>query len=385
MNVPRAVLSAVSRAAPLAPPLPHGGGARNWRSAPGGGHQAPDHAPHLVRPAVETGLRLACRFAAVVALIAAISLPGSAQAGDIQGDGGKVRLLYNEPGTNSFPPFVIKKFALDKKYGFELVPIAVGTPQAGVNAMQSGGADVGLFDWITMARVQNAGVKLIGIAPFLIWANTVIVPANSPAKTLADLKGKKVGIYSRNNLDWVVMRTYTHRRFNFDLEKEATVHEGAVPLLRGLADQGQLDAVQMFNSLTPDMVASGKYRVLATIRGLIKELGMPDTPFLMYAVDSKFATAYPARVKAFLAAYREALDILGKDDAVWVERGTIMKLQGQALTLFRDEAREDMMGKFEPQTEADIRKVFAVLLETGGAQLLGIDALPKEFMTLAYQ
>jgi NitT/TauT family transport system substrate-binding protein len=181
------------------------------------------------------------------------------------------------------------------------------------------------------------------------------------------------------------MRTYAQRRHGIDIEKEATLHEGAVPLLRGLIDQGQLDAVQMFNSLTPDMVASGKYRVLATIRGLIKELEMPDTPFLMYAVESNFAAQNPARVKAFLAAYREAIEILNKDDAVWIERGNIMKLTGEALTLFRDEAREDMMSKFAPQTETDVRKVFSVLLETGGAQLIGIDTLPKDFMTLIYQ
>ena len=40
---------------------------------------------------------------------------------------------------------------------------------------------------------------------------------------------------------------------------------------------------------------------------------------------------------------------------------------------------------FEKNTEADVRRVFAALLETGGAQLIGIDALPKDFMTLAYQ
>jgi NitT/TauT family transport system substrate-binding protein len=150
-------------------------------------------------------------------------------------------------------------------------------------------------------------------------------------------------------------------------------------------DQGQLDAVQMFNSLTPDMVASGKYRILATIRNLVKDLDLPDTPFLMYSADSTFAAANPQRMKAFLAALRESVEILRKDDAVWVERGNIMKLQGQSLVLFRDEAREDMMLKFEPQTEADVRKVFSVLLETGGSQLIGVDALPKDFMTLAYQ
>ena len=306
-------------------------------------------------------------------------------ASEIKGDGGKVRLLYNEPGTNSFPPFVMKKFALDKKYGFELQPIPVSTSQATANALQAGGGDVGILDWVTLARMQTGGVKLIGVAPFLIWANTVIVRADAPYQTLGDLKGKRVGVYSRNNLDWVVMRAHAQRRHKVDLEKDTHLHEGGVPLLRGLMDQGQLDAVQMFNSLTPDMVASGKYRILATIRSLIKDLDLPDTPFLLYSADRAFAAANPERMKAYLAAHREAIEILGKDDAVWVERGNIMKLQGQALTLFRDEAREDMMSKFEPGTEADIRKVFSLLLETGGPQLIGIDALPKEFMTLAYQ
>jgi NitT/TauT family transport system substrate-binding protein len=329
----------------------------------------------------------ASKLARTILLAVAMSplLSAESVADDIKGDGGKVRLLYNEPGTNSFPPFVMKKFGLDKKYGFELQPIPASTSQAVANALQAGGGDVGILDWITLARMQTGGVKLIGIAPFLIWANTVIVRADSPYQNLGDLKGKKVGIYSRNNLDWVVMRTHAQRRYKVDLEKETTLHEGGVPLLRGLMDQGQLDAVQMFNSLTPDMVASGKYRILATIRNLVKDLDLPDTPFLMYSADSTFAAANPQRMKAFLAALRESVEILRKDDAVWVERGNIMKLQGQSLVLFRDEAREDMMLKFEPQTEADVRKVFSVLLETGGSQLIGVDALPKDFMTLAYQ
>ncbi len=304
---------------------------------------------------------------------------------EIQGDGGKVRLLYNEPGTNSFPPFVIKKFALDKKYGFELQPIAAPSSPAIATGLQGGGGDIGILDWITLARMQSGGVKLVGVAPFLIWANTVVVRTDAPYQTLGDLKGKRIGVYSKSNLDWIVMRAHAQRLHKIDLEKETQLHEGAVPLLRGLLDQRQLDAAQMFNSLTPDMVASGKYRVLATIRGLIKELGLPDTPFLLYSADSNFASAHPERMKAFLAAYRESIEIMRKDDAVWIERGNIMKLQGQALTLFRDEAREDMMDKFGPQTESDIRKTFDLLLETGGAQLIGIDALPKEFMTLSYQ
>src|SRR6267154_2470334 len=86
------------------------------------------------------------QYVALLAAALSLALPAASIADEIKGDGGKVRLLYNEPGTNSFPPFVMKKFALDKKYGFELVPIAASTSQAVANALQAGGGDVGILD-----------------------------------------------------------------------------------------------------------------------------------------------------------------------------------------------------------------------------------------------
>ncbi|HEX9465408.1 MAG TPA: ABC transporter substrate-binding protein [Alphaproteobacteria bacterium] len=330
--------------------------------------------------------RKRCRgvIAALVLLAVGAAAPASALAADTQGDGGTIRLLVSPFGTNSFPPFVIQKFELDKKYGFTLQIVTAATTPAQVTAMQAGGADIGLFDWNDVSRMKNAGIKVVGIAPFLIWANTVIVPEGSPLKTMGELKGKKLGLYSRTNLDWIVIRTVAHKE-GVDLEKEAVTQEAAPNLLRGLLEQGQLDATQMFNSLTPAVVATGKFRILATIRQLIGELGLPDTPFLMYTADMTFAAAHPANVKAYLAAYRDAIDILRKNDDVWVERGREIKLEGQALTLFRDEAREDMMSTFTAGTEADIRKTFDVLLATAGPSVLGMSRLPDGFMTLAYQ
>jgi len=38
----------------------------------------------------------------------------------VRGDGGKIRIVINPTGTQSFPTFVLQKFGLDKKHGFEL-------------------------------------------------------------------------------------------------------------------------------------------------------------------------------------------------------------------------------------------------------------------------
>src|SRR5258708_7032724 len=269
----------------------------------------------------------------------------------------------------------------------DALPIFVPAPnpQAMLTAVQAGAAEIGNVGWSDIARWRVAGVKVVGISPFLAWADFAVVPETSTIKTLGDLKGKKLGVTSRNSLNYVVMRAVAQRNFGFDLEKEATVQAGAVTLLRGLLEQGQLDATEMYNSLAPAMFATGKFRALAQIRDMVVQLGLPDAPFLLYMCDETYAAAHPANVRAFLAAFRETIEVLKVDDAVWLERGQEMKMDEQGIVPFRDEARRDLVGRFSPTTEADIRKTFELLLATAGPDVLGVSQLPDGFMTLKYQ
>src|SRR5882757_2357541 len=99
-------------------------------------------------------------WARIIAILAiAAGLATSAQGADklaqvspaevakFQGDGGKLRLLDNPAGTNAFARYTMQKFKLDKKYGFELQLVPIGTTQAGITAIQAGGADVGTADF----------------------------------------------------------------------------------------------------------------------------------------------------------------------------------------------------------------------------------------------
>jgi NitT/TauT family transport system substrate-binding protein len=310
----------------------------------------------------------------------------SGQADTPKGDGGTLRLLVNYSGTQSFPPFVIKKMALDKKYGFVLETVPTTTTQASRTAIQGGAADIGLFGWTDIARMRGAGINVVGVAPFLTWANTVVVPIDSPAKTLGDLKGKKVGVFTKTGLDWIVMRTAGVRAHKIDLEKDAQISEGAVSLLRGLIEQGQLDATQMFNDLTPAMLASGKFKLLGKIKDYIEVLGLPNTPFLIYTATDKYASEKPQNVKAYLAAYQEAMHILSTDEAPWLERAGELKMMDEAVvkTLIR-ETRPVLMSKFTETTEADIKKTFDILLEVAGPEVLGLNDLGNGFVTTKFQ
>jgi ABC-type nitrate/sulfonate/bicarbonate transport system substrate-binding protein len=139
-------------------------------------------------------------IAALAFAISCLAIAGAAaDEPAVKGDGGTVRLLVNIAGTQSFPPYVIQHFGLAKKWGFSLETVPSSTTQTTTTAFQSHAGDIGIVGWNDLSRVKAGGVKIVGIAPFLGWANTIVVPVDSPISTLGDLKGKKVGVYSRTS------------------------------------------------------------------------------------------------------------------------------------------------------------------------------------------
>jgi NitT/TauT family transport system substrate-binding protein len=325
-------------------------------------------------------------FVLAAALAAAVPSMAGENAADYQGDGGVLRLTNNAGGTNAFAVYTMQKFKLDKKYGFELQTIPVGTSQAAMTALQSGGADVVIADLMILASLRHAGVKMIAIVPMFKWGDHVLVPTDSPIHNLGDFKGRKIGTDTRNDTTWFVIKAAAMKGYNLDLEKDATVQEGGVGLLRGLIEQGHLDATFMYNNITPAMTVTGKFRVLYQMRDLLAQLGLDgDVPFLFHAVAEDYAAAHPANIRAYLAAYREAVQILNVNDDIWMEVGRAQKMADAAIPPLRDEMRADLMSKFEPTTEAAIRSMFDILLATAGPKVLGMSKLPDVFMTLQYQ
>ena len=317
---------------------------------------------------------------------AGITPEPNADDASVQGDGGEIRIVINQTGTQCFPTMMVQKFGLDRKHGFELQIMTSANTQAEVIAIQSGNVDFGIWNWPDVARMWQAGTKVVAIAPSLKWVNTLVVPADSPAKTLIDLKGKRIGVLRRSGLDWIVVRALAQKKYGFNIEAETRIQEATIPLLRGLIDQGQLDATIMYGDYTPAMVATGKYRLLSTIGDYVNQLGIPDAPYSLVAAGMDFAARHRQNVKAFLAAYREAVDILLNDDAIWSEESKILNITEPALVpKLRDRTRPLFVKKFTSENVAAIRRTFDVLLKTAGPGPLGMTQLPGDFITLAYQ
>lgn len=315
---------------------------------------------------------------------AAISRSALAQ-GQPMGNGGTIRLMINPAGTMSFLPFVIRKFALDKKYGFNLSVLPYTTNAAAQAALQGKSADVVVLDWLISARLTQGGVPLVGIAPFLTYVNSVLVPKDSTIRNLGDLAGKRVGSPGKTGFDWAIMVAAARRFYNVDLEKQATVQDAAAPLLRGSITNGQLDATGMWNSLVPDMLVSGKFRILVTIREMTEQFGIPTAPFLYFGMRADYERDNAQNAAAFAACYREVFDILMTNDEVWAERGKEMNLAPEALVLFRDEVRGDALKTFTPEMNDALVKTYDIVKEAVGTEALGFSTMPANLLSLRYQ
>ncbi|MFL6795846.1 MAG: ABC transporter substrate-binding protein [Xanthobacteraceae bacterium] len=304
----------------------------------------------------------------------------------VKGDGGTVRLLYSEFGSNSFPAKAMKRFELDKKHGIVIELVASVSDKARMSTLQAGGAEVGTLDWADVSRMRNAGVDIVGVSPFLrLGADFSVVPVDSPIKTLGDLKGKKFGVYNRNSLDFVLERAVAKAKYQVDLDKDATIQEGSGPLMWALMDQGQLDATEAFNSVAPAMIATGKYRALAKVSDLVTQLGLPETPYLFYAFNGTWVKTHMQNTRAFVAAYHDVIDLLRTNDQIWIDRGGEMKMPPDVAAAFRKEARGDFLRSFSPAVEANIKTVFDTLLPIAGPGVFGFTEVPKGILSLDYQ
>ncbi len=330
--------------------------------------------------------------AIVVALLVTVAsawaqtAPAGKYAGaKYMGDGGVVHIPTNPTATSAWHFAAIQKYGLDKKHGIDIQLLPSATPTMTANLLQTGAAEVAIFSWVDLIRLRNNGVKVIGIAPFLRWgADHIIVPTDSTAKTIADLKGKKFGILSRTNLDFILNMAVAKTRYHLDPDKDFVIQEGATSLLRGLIETGALDGSQMFNNITPLMVAGGKVRILYQMKELVDSFGLPLTPELLYATSEDYAKAHPQNVRAFLAAYREGVDVLRNEDAIWDDRGKTMEMPPEAIALLRDEMRVDIWTEFAPTTQADIRKAFDFLVGQAGTAPFGFTEIPDGFITRDY-
>ncbi len=302
-------------------------------------------------------------------LLGAMALLGSMCAAQAQTRALKAAVL--KFGTVNWELNTIVHHKLDAKHGFSLEVQGVAGEAAGKIAFQGGTADMIVTDWIWVARQRAAGKDFVFI-PYSKAVGGLMVPANSPAKSLADLKGGKIGV-AGGPLDksWLLLQALAKKRHGFDLAREAEPVFGAPPLIFKQALKGEIAGAINFWHFMAKMEAAGMRRLISVAEAATA-LGLdPETPLLGYVVKGELVREKPELVTGFAAASRDAKQLLANDDAEWDRLRPVMNAADDAeFNALKAGFRAGIPSPV-PIDEKAAARLLAVMAELGGKDLVG--------------
>jgi NitT/TauT family transport system substrate-binding protein len=242
---------------------------------------------------------------------------------------------------------------------------------AGKLALNSGSVDLAVVDWLWVARARALGAKLL-FYPYSSAAGAIMVKADSPLHTVADLRGRTLAV-AGGPLDksWLIVQAAAIRQ-GINLKRETTLQYGAPPLMSQKLQEGEADASLNFWNFCADLETRG-YRRIFDIRAAEAALGLTGPVALIgYAFSEQFAADHAGVIDRFLATVQKADDIMLRSDQEWKALRPIMNAgDDRAFAAYRDRTREGMPRRSITAEEADARILFGALASIGGTDLVG--------------
>lgn len=306
--------------------------------------------------------RLVLRILAVAALV----LPHcGAAAAD------RIRIAAQKTGTFAWELAVIRAHGLDRKANLDIDTTELASTEAGQIALSGGSVDLILSDWLWVARERALGSDLV-FYPYSSTLGAVMVPQNSPIRTVVDLKGKRLGV-AGGPLDksWLLLQALA-RRSAVDLKSQANVAYGAPPLLSAMALQGRTDATLTFWNFCADLEAKGMRRAI-TMADVMKQLGASGPVAMVgYVFHAGWAERHRSLLNRFLAATGQAKRILAASPAEWQRLAPRIGVgTDAALKLFRKRYVEGIPSRPLADEVADAQALYRILADIGGSDLVG--------------
>lgn len=209
-----------------------------------------------------------------------------------------LRIGYQKYGT-----LVVLKArgTLEKRVASEGVTVKWLEFPAGPQLLE--GLNAGAIDFGTVGETppifaQAAGVDFVYVAnePPAPTSEAVVVPRNSPIKTVADLRGKKVALNRGSNVHYLLVRALRHAGLDYaDIQPAYLAPADA----RAAFTQGSVDAWVIWDPYFAAIQRQADARVLVDGTGLVD-----NTQF--YLAARKFAAAEPKLVHAVLEELAKA-------------------------------------------------------------------------------
>ncbi len=233
-------------------------------------------------------------------------------------------------GTVNWELATLKNQHLLDNVDFKIAIHPVANPQAGKIALQSGAVDIIVADWIWVSRLRSSGSDL-SFYPYSNTSGALVVPDNSPIKSISDLPGKRLGI-AGGELDknWLLLQALAQQQNQLELKTAVEKVYGAPPLLNQQILKGRVDAIINYWHFAAKLEAQG-YKQLLSGKEILQQLGInAEVPSLGYVFNRRWAKQHKTIVKQFLHATQQAKNQLCQQDNVWQQIIPLTKVKDMA-------------------------------------------------------
>ena len=247
-------------------------------------------------------------------------------------------------------------------------------------AMAAGSLDLGVGAGTDLAFIAKGAPELAvcnGAGPLLFIG--MAVPKDSPAKSLDDLKGKRIGVTTVHSLTyWLALELARQRGWGPDGVTPVAIGGETASILAAFRTH-MVDAGIVATALAFQMEAQGEGRLLAPVSSWAGELGGS----VVYASRALIADN-PDAIRHFLVGWFDAVKFMraNRDETVKIAAqmtGMPIAIQAQEYDITLPMFNLD--GRFNPQILATLKRSFAdlKLLDTPPdmAKLYTEEFLPK--------
>ena len=282
-----------------------------------------------------------------------------------------VRVGVLKFGTVHWELDVIQTHKFAEQHGIDLEIVKFGSKRATSVALQGGGADIIVTDWIWVSR-QRAEGRDYAFAPYSLSVGGLMVRPDAGIGGLADLAGKKVGIAGGPvDKSWLLLQAYA-KRDGLDLAASVEPTFGAPPLLNELIQRGDLPAVLNFWHYNARLKGAGMTELLPAAE-ILPALGVDrPIPLLGWVFNRSWATENRDAIAGFLRASYSAKHLLLDSDEEWRRLEPKMKApDAKTAAALRDAYRLGIPRRFDEADREAAAHAFAILAAEGGEKLVG--------------
>ncbi|QLG49195.1 ABC transporter substrate-binding protein [Natrinema halophilum] len=303
------------------------------------------------------------------------------------GDRPVMRARFEHNGSPRYMLYTIKRFGYDHDHDFhldlQLVSDELDDGLETVEAkLQDGDADLIDIDYLSTARERADGASIVAFHPYGQTVGGLVTTADSPIEGLNDLSGRRIGVVRRRDKNWILVRAACREFHGFDPDETATpIEAGSKVELTRLLRDGEVDAVLQFWQIIPEIVEVGPFREVLPMSRLVDRLADSDgpTPISTFLTSEAYLSVHSNAVRGFVGAYRDAVERLQRDDALWDEIGEQLMYEDDPAVVraVRDRWRAMVVTDWDASTVEGMERLFDRLKTVAGADALGVDELPN--------